>query len=79
MGFVGYKHSDKDIKAWARQYSKGGTNLETMENQLNVSHSTIWWCFQHRLYNIDDRLYFKVLERLDYNKRHHIKNHKEGK
>ena len=61
---------DKQIVSWAKKYRKGKITLMDMESQLNVSHSTIWWCFQHRLPQLDTSLYCEVLERLDYNYRH---------
>ena len=65
---------DREVKAWAKAYLKGTReNLMGLEEKLGVSHSTLWWCFQNRLYLIDVGLYVRVLERLDYNKRNKVR------
>ena len=69
MGFAGYKFSDKHVVRWAKIYRTNQITLMEMERAFNVSHSTIWWCFQNRLPQLDVRLYDQVLESIDYHKR----------
>jgi len=73
MGFVGYKYSGRDVKKWAHRYLKKNTKLMTLEDEFSVSHSTIWWNFQHRLPELDVALYDSVLEKLDFNTRHKMR------
>ena len=64
------KWSDKDVATWARAYTrKKSETLMTLEDTLRISHSTLWWCFQHRLGEINTRLYLITMEKLDTNKR----------
>ncbi len=67
----GYRRwSDRDVATWARAYTrKKSTTLMTMEDSLGISHSTFWWCFQHRLAHINVGLYLITMEKLDTNKR----------
>lgn len=60
---------NEDVIKWAQEYANKGVTLRDMENRLNVSHSTIWWCFQHRLSSLDSNLYNQALENLSYNKK----------
>lgn len=60
------------IQRWARYYVDNTVTLVDMERDIDVPHSTLWWCFQHRLPKLDINLYDSVLERLDRNKRHPI-------
>ena len=62
--------SDRDVATWARVYTRRKKEtLLTLEDSLGISHSTLWWCFQNRLGEIDNRLYLIVMEKLDFNKR----------
>lgn len=46
------KWSDAEIREWAYAYvGDKSASLIDLEDRLGVSHSTIWWCFQHRLRN----------------------------
>lgn len=69
MGFAGYKFSDKHVVRWAKIYRTKEMTLMEMERAFDVSHSTIWWCFQNRLPLLDVTLYDEVLESIDYHKR----------
>ena len=62
-------HKDAQILTWAKHQTTHTATLMDMEKSMKASHSTIWWCFQHRLPKLDVALYDEVLERLDYNKR----------
>ena len=73
-----YYWTNRQVLSWARYYVSNVVTLVDMENQLGVSHSTLWWCFQNRLPLLDVQLYSKVIEKLDYNKRNKP-IHKEGK
>ena len=64
-----YYWADRDVTTWAKAYTKKGETLESLELSLGVSHSTLWWCFQHRLGNINEKLYLKTLKKLDFNRR----------
>lgn len=55
------KHSDEDVKFWAEVYTELGITLEEIEQELGISHSTTWWCFMHRLADIDYNLYKDVM------------------
>lgn len=63
---------DSDVLAWATYYLSHNVVLIDMERIFGVSHSTIWWNFQHRLPKLDVTMYDLVLERLDQNKREHV-------
>ena len=55
MGFAHRKWEDYEVVGWARAYLKDSkATLFTLESELNVSHSTLWWCFVHRLPYIDE-------------------------
>lgn len=56
--------TDEEVEDWAKCYSETGDALMVMENNLQVSHSTLWWCFRHRLENINHELYNKVIIKL---------------
>ena len=47
-----YKHTDVAVLNWAVKYLVPKSTLITLENELSISHSTLWWCFVHRLPNI---------------------------
>lgn len=65
-----YYWDDRDVIKWAKAYTKEKSEtLESLELSLEVSHSTLWWCFQHRLGNIDEKLYLKAMKKLDFNRR----------
>lgn len=72
----GRKFTDKEVITWAKIYCCGVMTLMDMENCLDVSHSTIWWSFQHRLPLLDVRLYDEVLYVLDCHSHSHV--HKKG-
>lgn len=62
-----FKWTDKEIREWAYEYiDNGGTTLIKLEKKLGVSHSTLWWCFKHRLHN--KALSARVLKLLAKNK-----------
>ena len=63
-------HSDEDVKFWAEVYTELNMTLQEIEEELHISHSTLWWCFIHRLPGIDYRLYEAVLDEISKNKRH---------
>lgn len=64
-----YRWHDKDVKKWARAYTrKRSETLATLESSLGVSHSTLWWCFVHRLEGIDEGLYVKAMDHIVENK-----------
>ena len=67
--------SDENVIAWADLFTAKRTTLMEMEIMIGVSHSTIWWCFTHRLPHIDMDRFDKVLECLTVNTR--IRSHKE--
>ena len=66
-----YLWKDKEVSAWAKAYIDEECTLAELEKSIGIPHSTMWWCFQHRLAYIDDELYVKVLSQLKYNKTHH--------
>lgn len=55
-----YKWSDDEVLYWARQYLQPRTTLFILENDIAISHSTLWWCFIHRLPGIDYKLFRNV-------------------
>ena len=61
---------DEQVINWAKLYTSKAITLMEMERSIQAPHSTVWWCFQHRLPKLDVALYDKTLERIDYNKRH---------
>ena len=61
-------HSDEDVKFWAEVYTELNMTLSEIEEELKISHSTLWWCFIHRLPGIDYKLYEAVLEEISKNK-----------
>ena len=73
------KWSNKQIVSWAKQYRRGKVTLMDMEDALGVSHSSIWWCFQNRLPELDVALYLEVMEQLDYNMRNKPVHKKGGR
>jgi len=68
----GYLWTDRDIKGWAKKYLMKRTTLESLEDKIGVSHSTLWWCFVNRLEYIDVDLYDRVSTKLEDNK--HLRN-----
>ena len=67
---MGYRTlwTNTEIKSWARAYLKKNVTLITLESAIDVCHSTLWWCFTHRLEDIDFDLYERVLNKLNVNK-----------
>lgn len=58
--------ADEEIINWASYYVASPFNtVLTVEADLGVSHSTVWWCFVHRLIDIDKRLYSRVMSQMD--------------
>lgn len=72
------RRTDREIALWARKYLQGKENLFSLEKKLSVPHSTLWWCFHHRLHKVDTNLYLRVLEKLDYNKHNKVRKEKEA-
>ena len=68
-----YLWTDKEIKIWAKKYLKKRETLMTLEQSTEVSHSTLWWCFVHRLEGIDPDLYDSVNDKLELNRRYRRK------
>lgn len=60
---------DEEIMRWANHYIVLGTPIMKLENKINVPHSTIWWCFTHRLQRIDNSMYNDVIDRINENKK----------
>lgn len=58
------KWDDKEVKSWAKKYTRKGVTLYTIEYDIGVSHSTLWWCFTHRLEDIDASLFITVNKKL---------------
>ena len=56
--------SDEEVENWANYYSGTGDTLMALENKLQVSHSTLRWCFRNRLEKINSKLYDKVIIKL---------------
>lgn len=64
-----YKWTDKEIKRWAKKYTATNkATLYSVESDIDVCHSTLWWCFVNRLVDIDKELYDKVMKKLKLNK-----------
>ena len=59
--------SDETVISWADLFTSRRITLMEMEVLLKVSHSTLWWCFTHRLPHIDMERFDKVLECLTVN------------
>lgn len=59
---------DKDVLEWAEIYVGTCKTLETLEAELKVSHSTLWWNFMHRLPHLDSTLYANVIEMIAIHK-----------
>lgn len=56
---------NKDILYWAIKYLiVPDRSLVDIEHEMNVSHSTTWWCFNNRLKRIDNDLFEKVQRKL---------------
>lgn len=70
--------TNRQVISWAKKYCKGGVTLMDMEANLQVSHSTIWWNFEHRLPILDPNLYSDVRERMDYNYKNKPIHRKRG-
>lgn len=63
------KWTDKDVERWAKKYtSTKKMTLFSLEERIAVCHSTLWWCFTHRLEDINPDLYDVVIEKLSINK-----------
>lgn len=60
---------DEEIMRWANHYIVLGTPIMKLEHKINVPHSTIWWCFTHRLQHIDNSMYNDVIDRINQNKK----------
>ena len=69
---------DEEIMRWANHYTVLGTPLMKMETQLGVPHSTLWWCFTHRLQHIDNSMYNEVLEQIIFNKNNKNRRRNNG-
>lgn len=63
------RHSDIEVIEWAEIYVDTCKPLDELEQQLKVSHSTLWWCFMHRLPKLNNTLYLDVLEMIELHKR----------
>ena len=68
--------SDEDIIRWAEMFIARKMTLMEMEIMIGVSHSTLWWCFTHRLPRIDVDLYDQIGDCFEVNT--HFKKYKEG-
>lgn len=60
--------SDEDVLNWADLFIDTFKPLVTLEKELGVSHSTIWWNFMHRLEYLDQSKYEDVCILLDLHK-----------
>lgn len=59
------KWSDQDVLYWAVRYIiVPDCTLIDLEAKLGVCHSTMWWCFMHRLEALDPELYTRVYNKL---------------
>lgn len=64
------KWTDEEVLGWAYYFiSNPKHSLIELEQDLGVSHSTTWWCFCHRLWNLDVALYGKVMGQLAAHRR----------
>lgn len=63
-----YLWTDKEVKGWARKYMVKRATLNSLEASIGVAHSTLWWCFTHRLEDIDLDLYDRVMIKLEANR-----------
>lgn len=62
---IKHRWKDDEVIGWARRYTaRGYMTLMELEQEIGVSHSTLWWCFQRRLPLLDFNLYEVVMERL---------------
>jgi len=59
------RHSDEDVKFWAEVYTQLDVSLDEIEAAYAVSHSTTWWCFVHRLPDIDYELYKETMAMIE--------------
>lgn len=62
------KWSDKEVLEWAEIYVSTCKTLNVLEQDLNVSHSTLWWNFMHRLPRLNSALYADVVEMIEIHK-----------
>ena len=62
------RHSDEDVKYWAEVYTQLDVSLDEIEAAYAVSHSTAWWCFVHRLPDIDYELYLVTMDMIKAHK-----------
>lgn len=63
------RRSNAEIMRWANYYIVVGTPIMRLEKELEVPHSTLWWCFTHRLQGIDESMYDEVVQRIGINKK----------
>lgn len=61
------RRTDEEIIKWAQMYLYGNKGLIKLEEDTGVSHSTMWWCFTHRLENINHVMYASVFCKLQTN------------
>lgn len=79
MGFVGFRHKDKDVLKWARYYTSRHTTLMEMEEKFGIQHSTLYWVFLNRLPELDVELYDAVLITIAFNKTHKpVRKYRKG-
>lgn len=72
------RHPDEDVKFWAEVYTQLDVSLTEIEEAYAVSHSTVWWCFVHRLPYIDYELYQVTMKMIkDHRHRHRSGKRKE--
>lgn len=62
------KHSPEQIMEWAEFYIEKGTNLRETGANFGVPWNSVYWCFKHRLQQIDRYYYERVMEQLDKNR-----------
>ena len=80
MSTKNYHYTEEEVKNWANIYlSNEQPFLKTMEIEIGIPHSTIWWNFVHRLPNIDISLYLEVLKQFRKNKGRRRENKKVSK
>lgn len=76
MGYKIKRWSNEEIVSWAELYTRNRTTtLMDLEGSIGVSHSTIWWCFTHRLESINEDLYWDCINQfiLHHSGRRYIK------
>lgn len=65
--------TDKEVIGWAEEYVNTQITLEGLEAKIDVSHSTLWWNFVHRLPLLDADLHELVMLTFDSNKHSKVK------